>query len=115
VAQAAALRRAISPWMSLRRILARHGVQRTVSAPAAGRMVLEWLYVPAGTRKPVLLVLGRLAFRGAGSRSVKLRLTPAGARAISRARGNAAILALGEFVPAQGQSIVVQKQFRLGR
>ncbi|MBV9606246.1 MAG: PQQ-like beta-propeller repeat protein [Solirubrobacterales bacterium] len=113
VAQAAALRGAISPRARLGRIIARHGVQLTVQASGAGRMVVEWLYVPAGATKPVLLALGRLVFTGAGSRSMRLRLTAAGARALSRARGGAPVLALGEFVPTQGPPIVVQKGFRL--
>ena len=98
-AQAAALRRAISKRATVRRVLAQHGVTITIKASSPGRVVVEWFLAPRGARRSVLLAVGRLSFRRAVSRSLKLRLTPRGERVLARSRGSANILALASSCP----------------
>jgi outer membrane protein assembly factor BamB len=114
LAQAAALRHAISKRATVRRILADRDVQLTIKAQSAGRVVVEWFVVPAGTSKQVLLAIGRLSFARAGSRSLELRLSALGERTLARTQGGADILASAEFVRPDGQSAVAQVRFRLG-
>jgi hypothetical protein len=72
--------------------LLRHGgLNYRVNAPHAGTLQLQWWRVPPGATlarhaKAVLVAAGRITFAVAGTRTITLKLTPAGKRRLRHAQ-----------------------------
>lgn len=89
-------------------------------APTAGTAVVSWFQVPRGAKvdkrrvAAVLLATGHLAFSAAGTRSMRLKLTPAGKRLLARAR-RVRLTAKGTFTATGQAPITVTRDFVLTR
>jgi hypothetical protein len=85
----------------------------------AGVAVVRWYRVPAGAhlarkRVPVLIGSGRLHFKAAGSRQLRLKLTAAG-RALLRKSNRITLTAQGAFTPAGVKTVRATRTFTLKR
>jgi hypothetical protein len=79
------------------------------AALAAGRLELSWYAALAGAHhsanaKPLMLALATTSFTGAGTKTVKLRLTSAGRRLISESK-RIPLTVKGVFVPSHGPPV----------
>jgi hypothetical protein len=93
-------------------VLARRGGYRLrFAAPSAGRLTIAWWTAAtatqsgvAATARPALLARGSRAFRHAGAQTIKLTLTRAGRRIITRAR-RLDVRVIAKFVPTGNTAI----------
>ena len=88
------------------------------TALTAGTLSIAWYYAPPGARRtraaPVLFAAGRTAFRTAGTKTIALRLTGRGRRALRRHR-RIALTARGSFTPSGQHPITATKGFSIAR
>jgi hypothetical protein len=99
-------------------VLKAGGYKLSFAALESGTVVIGWYYVPPGARlaaaKTVLVASGRATFAGAGTKTIKLKLTAAGKKMLKHAN-QLKLTSKGVFsAPGQAQ-IVVRKTFTLKR
>jgi Regulator of chromosome condensation (RCC1) repeat/Putative Ig domain len=86
------------------------------TALTAGRLAIDWYYVPAGAHLaravPTLLASGAQSFAHAGTRTITLKLTLAGRRLL-RKRARIALVAKGSFTPSGGHAVTARVSFVL--
>jgi hypothetical protein len=92
--------------------LLRHGgLTMPFQALEAGRLAVQWYYVPVGAKlarasrvKPVLVASGRLTFSGAGMGTVRVKLTAAGRRVLRHVK-RVRFTVKGTFAPSGGRVV----------
>ena len=86
------------------------------TALTAGRLAIDWYYVPAGAHLaravPALVASGAQSFARAGTRTITLKLTLAGRRLL-RKRARIALVAKGSFTPSSGHAVTARVSFVL--
>jgi uncharacterized repeat protein (TIGR02543 family) len=87
----------------------------------AGTAVIDWYQVPPGAKlaeearsKPVLVAAGHLTFSGAGSATIKIKLTAAGKRLLKHAK-KLKLTAKGTFAPTGKTPVAATTVFVLKR
>ena len=122
------LRREITPHGKTARIVAllkKHGYRLAFTALSAGKLVIDWYYVPSGARlssanhthrpKRVLIASGQVAFSRSGqTQMVKLKLTATGTTLLKHAN-LLKLTARGTFIPASQPRVVAKQSFTLRR
>ena len=89
-------------------------------ALSAGRVVIDWYYLPTGAHlasakpKPVLIADGRATFSRAGTLRLKIELTSNGKRLLRHPK-RLKLTAKGTFTPTGKHAIVATKKFTLTR
>jgi hypothetical protein len=118
-----AMRRQITPKGSAAKIstlLAKRGAKLRFKAPDAGKLLIEWYLTPRakpGARKKphrVLVARGATTFPRAGTRTVSVKLTKAGGRALRGAK-RVSLTARGSFTRRGAKPILVTKSFVVTR
>lgn len=99
-------------------ILKGGGLTLNFDAPGAGKLLMQWFYVPKGAHvtaaKPVLVASGSNTFASAGAGHIKLKLTPAGRKLLKKAK-RIKLTAKGTFTPAGGTATSAKKALSLRR
>jgi hypothetical protein len=102
-------------------LLKNGGIKFAFQALEGGTAIIDWFGVPAGAKlarktraKPTLMATGRVAFLGAGTATVRIRLTSAGRRLLKRSK-RLKIAARGTFTPTGGAAVGATKTFTLKR
>jgi hypothetical protein len=103
-------------------LLKQHGYVLTFTALTAGKLVIDWYYLPAGAHltrakpkpKPVLLAAGKATFSQAGTQTLTITLTANGKRQLKHAK-RLKLTTKGTFTPAGKPAIVTTKIFTLTR
>jgi lysophospholipase L1-like esterase len=102
-------------------ILRAGGYTVSFKALAAGNAEIHWYVVPlhahlsmGKNRKPMLVATGKLRFLNAGTRNLKLKLTPAGKRLLRHSQ-SIRLTATGTFTPTGKHPIVATRTFTLTR
>jgi hypothetical protein len=101
-------------------LLRKRGYTFWLKALDAGRVVIDWYYVPAGPRlsrvmlTPVLFATGSAAPFRAGRVRLTIRLTPAGSR-ILKASERIKLTAEGTYAPTGSSPVTVSRTFTLHR
>jgi hypothetical protein len=87
------------------------GYTFSFNAPEAGSLVIQWYEVPKGAKlakkvkaKAILIASGKLAFLGAGTGKVTIRLTSQGKRLLKHAK-RIRLEAKGAFVPSNAAAV----------
>jgi hypothetical protein len=89
-------------------------------APEPGTTVIDWDYLPPGSKRaaarphPVLVASGALGFRAAGRAGLRIRLTATGRRLL-RGSGRLQLTATCVFTPLGGTSVRTSATFELIR
>jgi hypothetical protein len=100
----------------IRSLLEDRGYSVSFNALSAGRLVIDWYYVPRRTqvRKPksVLVAAAKPTFAQAGPLIVTIKLTQAGQRLLERA-DRLRLTAHAAFTPAGGRSVTATARFSL--
>jgi hypothetical protein len=94
----------------------------SLKAITAGRVVIEWYYLPRGAHlasgkaKPqaVLVAVGKATFSRAGTSKVMIKLSVRGTRLLKQAK-RLRLTALGTFTPATRHAVTATKRFTLLR
>lgn len=102
-----------APRADVHTLLARRAILLAVHAPAAGRVLLRWFDRPRGHTRGVLIGQGTLSFGRAQTRSLTLRLTPAGRRVLRAVRGGMTLQAYAALRPLTGRTMVLSARLRL--
>ena len=99
----------------------RDGYKMSFAAPSAGRLTIAWWTHAASTDgrvaaagRPVALARGSWAFKRPGRQTIKLTLTPAGRRIITRAR-RLGVRVVAKFMPAGNTAITTTGTTELRR
>ena len=107
--------------LKIETLLKNKGISERFKATVPGTAVVDWYYLPKGAKlggkgkhAPVLVAVGTVTFRVAGTATVKLRLTSAGTRLLRGAK-RVPITATGAFTPAGGKAIRASGTFQLTR
>ena len=101
-------------------LLKSHEYVLSFKALSAGRVVIDWYYLPTGAHlasakpKPVLLADGRATFFRAGTLKLKIKLTAKGKGLLRHAK-RLKLTAKGTFTPTGKHAIVATKTFTLTR
>lgn len=102
-------------------LLKNGGFKFAFQALEGGTAVIDWFGVRAGAKlarktraKPTLMATGRVAFLGAGTAPVRIRLTSAGRRLLKRSK-RLRIAARATFTPTGGTAVSATKTFTLKR
>jgi lysophospholipase L1-like esterase len=101
-------------------ILKAGGYTTSLRALAAGNATVHWYLPPhgqltmGGNRKPLLVATGNVSFHNAGTRNLKLKITPAGKRFL-RHSNRVQLAASGTFTPTGKHPILATKTFTLTR
>lgn len=102
-------------------LLKHGGYSFSFDALTAGRLSVQWLYLPPGAKlarhsktKPVLVASGQASFAAPGTGQVKLKLTAQGKRLLRRGK-HVRIMAKGTFKGNSGATLSVVEGLRLGR
>jgi 6-phosphogluconolactonase len=104
-------------------LLKRHGYAFSFTALTAGKLVIDWYFLPTGARlasskhthppKPVLVAIGKAKISHAGSvKKLKIVLTEDGTRLLEQAK-RLKLTAQGTFTPTGQQGLGVRKKFTL--
>jgi hypothetical protein len=91
-----------------------------LETPAAGRLVINWYYLPNGAHLPAaarapapeLVATGKVTFHHKGTRTVTIALTATGRRLL-QAPKRLTVTARGAFTPAGGHPLVANRNFTL--
>jgi hypothetical protein len=99
-------------------ILKAGGYKLSFGAPEPGVVVIGWYLVPNGAHlakaQPVLVASGRATFGNAGTKTIKIKLTPSGKRLLREAN-RLKLTAKGTFTPTGQAQIVARTTFTLTR
>jgi hypothetical protein len=101
-------------------LLKRNGYGLSLTAMSAGKLVIDWYYLPAGAHlarakpKPVLLAAGKATFSQAGTQTLTITLTANGKQLLKHAK-RLKLTATGTFTPAGKSAIVATTNFTLTR
>ena len=116
----ALLRRFSSPAgkpAKIGQILAK-GYSFSFTAPAAGRLVMNWFQLPKGAHltaaKPVVVASAKSSFSGAVTKRVSMRLTTKGKKLLRRAR-KIRLTDVATFTPSGKAGVTVIRGFTLKR
>ncbi len=97
------------------------GFSFSFSVPSAGKLVIDWYYLPSGAklakkakRKPVLVGAGQRTFSAAGTAMIKIKLTAAGKSLLKHAT-QLNLTAKGTFTPPGMTAITATRTFVLKR
>jgi hypothetical protein len=110
IAQALARSLAVSGRAAtIKAILRSGGYKASVTAAAAGKLTIDWYYVPPGAHlsrvlKPTLAAAGSRRFSRAGVATIELRLTAKGRVLLKRAK-QIKLTAVGSFAPKHGKVV----------
>jgi hypothetical protein len=110
---ASPLQAAASPPPAARRIrtlLIHRGYSLTFTAPIAGRLAITW----RARGREAVIGAAAANFKTAGTRAVKLVLTPAGRRLLQNAR-RVTVTATASFTPSGARAVTVKRSFALAR
>ena len=121
----ASLLREITPHGKTARIAAllkKQSYDLSFKAILAGRVVIDWYYLPrgahlaSGKRKPnpVLVAVGKTTFARAGTVKIPIKLTPYGKRLLKQAK-RLTLTAEGVFTPAAKHAVIATQKFTLIR
>jgi DNA-binding beta-propeller fold protein YncE len=119
----ASLLRQITPYGKAGKIAAllnKHGYLLSFMALTAGRVVIDWYYLPKGARlasakpKPVVVAVGKATFSHARTLKLTIKLTASGKRLLKHSR-RLKLTAKGTFTPTGKQAVVATKKFMLTR
>ncbi len=91
-------------------------------APSAGRIAIDWYYVPKGAKitkakpkpKPVLVATGTATSSKAGRIKLKIKLTRTGRQMLKRVR-SLKLTSRGTFTPAGKRGVVASRAITLRR
>ena len=87
-----------------------------VSMPSAGRLALAWYYgaggVSSSDKRPPAFAQASTVFGGAGTRTVRLRVTGAGRRLLARS-SRVTLTVKGVFIPTTGSHVTWRDAFLL--
>ncbi len=101
-------------------ILKAGGYTTSLKAVAAGNAAVHWYLPPharltmAKNRKPLLVATGNVSFPNAGTRNLKLKITPTGKRFLRHSK-RVQLIASGTFTPTGKHPIFSTKTFTLTR
>jgi hypothetical protein len=97
------------------------GFSFSFSVPSAGKLVIDWYYLPSGAKlakkakhKPVLVGAGQRTFSAAGTAMIKIKLTAAG-RSLLKHATQVKLTAKGTFTPTGKAAITATRTFVLKR
>jgi hypothetical protein len=97
------------------------GFSFTCSVPSAGKLVIDWYYLPSGAKlakkakhKPVLVGAGQRTFSAPGTAMIKIKLTAAG-RSLLKHATQVKLTAKGTFTPTGNAAITATRTFVLKR
>jgi hypothetical protein len=99
-----------------------HNYKTKFRALLAGKLVVDWYYVPAGARvarpkakpKPVLVAVGRLTFPAAGAAELTIMLTRVGKQRLEHA-SKLKLTAKASFARTGAAAVIAAKSFTLER
>lgn len=99
-----------------------HHYKAKFKALLAGKLVVEWYYLPAGAHlvrpkakpKPVLAAVGRLTFDASGSAELTITVTPRGKQLLQYTR-KLKLTAMATFTRATAVAVIAAKSFTLKR
>jgi hypothetical protein len=104
-------------------VLKHGGYTFTATALSAGRLEISWYSDPSGAGKRVLVASGAVTFKGPGAMKLSLKLTKAGRRFLSKARGTkmlplsqargAKMISKGTFRRRHKPSVTTSKTFKM--
>jgi hypothetical protein len=101
-------------------LLKKQGYVLSFTALSAGKLVIDWYYLPAGAHlarakpKPLLLAAGKATFSQAGTRKLTITSTANGKQLLKHAK-RLKLTATGTFTPAGKSAIVATTNFTLTR
>ncbi len=101
-------------------LLKKGGYTLVFNALGAGRLLINWYYLPKGatisraTAKPVLIASGSASFSGPGMVKLTIKLTATGKRML-KATKSMKLTAKGTYTPPGNPAVVANKTFTLGR
>ena len=101
-------------------LLKSHEYVLSFKALSAGRVVIDWYYLPTGAHlasakpRPVLIADGRATFSRAGTLKLKIKLTAKGKQLLKHAK-RLKLTAKGTFTPTGKHAIVATRKFMLTR
>lgn len=97
------------------------GFSFSFSVPSAGKLVIDWYYLPSGAKlakkakqRPVLVGAGQRTFSAAGTAMIKIKLTAAGKSLLKHAT-QVKLTAKGTFTPTGKTAITATRTFVLKR
>jgi hypothetical protein len=118
----AALSHAIAPTgkgAKIKAILRASGYRLVFEALTAGQVNIAWYFLPPGAhisttkgKKPVLVARGAASFPAAGTRTLKLTLTPAGKNLLKHAK-RLKLTGKGSFTTNSGTPVFAKTAFTL--
>ena len=101
-------------------VLKKGGYTFSFKAPSAGRVVIDWYYVPKGAKiskakpKPVLVATGKASLSRVGRVKLTIKLTRSGKQMLERAR-SVKLTSKGTFTPAGKKAVAASKTITLRR
>jgi YVTN family beta-propeller protein len=101
-------------------LLKAHGYVLSFTALSAGKVVIDWYYLPNGAHvasakaKPVLIAAGNAKFSQAGRVKIKIKLTAHGRQLLKHSK-RLTLTARDKFTPTAQHGIIATKKFKLTR
>lgn len=101
-------------------LIKNQGYVLSFPALSAGKVVIDWFYLPSGAHlargkpKPVLIAEGKATFTRAGTLKVRITLTANGKRMLTHAK-RLTLTVKGAFTPTAQPAVVSIKKFTLTR
>lgn len=101
-------------------LLKHGGYKFTFTAPSAGRLVINWFFLPPGAHisrkaKPVKIATASITFSNPGTFKVKVHLTGHGKQLLRGAKATLKVTAKDTFTPEVGNSASLKRRFKLRR